>query len=167
MAKTNKKTRTHERDKIATISRLKAENAEILKYNIELTTARDENADCRLALIALADVFGIPPGDNQFDEAFKAAAKLKAEVDGGILKYDTPQPVDPAAVIDVLYITTDYGRKYTCRTVVELGIFIVNFKKERPNVGFSMSHGKMTEAEWSKIPLDKYFVKQVDEEIPK
>ncbi len=40
----------------------------------------EDNERNRLILIALADVFDV----QDFDDAFKAASKLKAEVDGGI-----------------------------------------------------------------------------------
>lgn len=43
-------------------------------------TENDDNKRNRLILIALADVFDV----QDFDDAFKAASKLKAEVDGGI-----------------------------------------------------------------------------------
>lgn len=69
-----------------------------------------------------------------------------------------PQAVDPATQIDVLYITTDYGKKFTCRTVKELGIFVRNYKKAHPNIGLTISQGRMTEGEYSKVPLDEFFV---------
>lgn len=67
--------------------------------------------------------------------------------------------IDPATEIEVLFVTTDYGQKYTCRTVAELGTFLTNFKKKQPTMGLSISYGKMTEGEYSKIPPCKYFTK--------
>jgi hypothetical protein len=71
------------------------------------------------------------------------------------------QPKDLDAKIDVLVLTTDFGQKFYCRTVEELGTFLKNFKKLNPQGDVSVSHARMTETEFSHIPVTgeaaKYF----------
>lgn len=73
------------------------------------------------------------------------------------------QPKDPDAKIDVLVLTTDFGQKYYCKTVAELGTFLKNFKKLNPQGDVSVSHARMTETEFNHIPATnesaKYFEK--------
>lgn len=61
--------------------------------------------------------------------------------------------------IPVLYITTDLGQRYTCRTVEDLDTFMTNFKKDHPNPDLQISLGRMKQSEYNKIQLSKYFTK--------
>ncbi len=64
----------------------------------------------------------------------------------------------------VLHITTSFGKCYTCRTVEELETYIDNIKKEKnlkrdEDVDIQLGFGRMTQAEYDRIPACKYFIK--------
>jgi hypothetical protein len=62
--------------------------------------------------------------------------------------------------IEVLQIVVD-GKKFSCRTYDDFGVFVRNYYKEHPGAAIQMTVEKMTEAEYNKIPASvesaKYF----------
>ena len=71
---------------------------------------------------------------------------------------------DPNAKILVLHITTSFGKRYTCRTVDELKLYIDNIKTEKKlkrdeDVDIMLGFGRITQSEYAKIPACKYFIK--------
>ncbi len=151
-------------EKIAGIDPKLAGNIDIEKVIDKMCDPTEKITDKNtLILIALADVFEIPPMEHRFDWAFKAAFKLKDEVDSGILQYPPPAKA-PHEKSVVLHITTSFGKRYTCRTMDELEIFIDNYKidkkrKRDEDVDITIGFGRMTEEAYAQVPACKYFIK--------
>ena len=118
--------------------------------------------DNTLILIALADIFNIPPSENQFGQTYTAITELKAALDGGLLQYPAPAK-PPHEKFIVINITTSYGKQYTCRTVADLETFIVNYMKEKKfkrdeDVNIQIGWSRMNEEEFGMVPACKYFL---------
>ncbi len=71
---------------------------------------------------------------------------------------------DGQEIINILHITTSFGKRYTCRTVDELALFYKNYKKAKnlkrdEDVDIQIGFGRMTRAAYDNIPACKYFIK--------
>ncbi len=78
--------------------------------------------------------------------------------------YPRSEPADPNKKILVLHITTSFGKRYTCRTVEALEIFIDNYKADKKfkrdeDVNIELGFGRVTQEAYDAILACKYFIK--------
>ena len=75
-----------------------------------------------------------------------------------------PQLADPDAKFVVIHLSNSFGKRWTCRTIEQLDIFLTNYKSEKKrkrdeDIDITLGWGRMTEAEYAQVPACKYFIK--------